>query len=147
MGDQYGLAVGDQRHRAVVNGIWEVGKGFQLSGLYFFGSGERLATSYGGDLRNMGAGSTGRLRPDGTIVPRNNFVGNSLNRVDLRLQQRVRVGGVTLESMLELFNAFNYANYGGFTTAESNASYGAPTSNPNVAYQPRMMQLGFRVTF
>ena len=38
-GAEYGLAITDQRHRAVFNGIWQMGYGFQLSGLYFFGSG------------------------------------------------------------------------------------------------------------
>ena len=47
--------VTDQRHRMVFNGIWDVGWGFQLSGLYFYGSGERYDTSYGGDLRDIGA--------------------------------------------------------------------------------------------
>ena len=36
-----------------------MGVGFQLSGLYFFGSGERFGTSWGGDLRNMGGGEHG----------------------------------------------------------------------------------------
>ena len=66
IGGLYGLASSDQRHRATFNGIWDMGMGFQLSGLYFFGSGERFATSWGGDLRNMGTNSTGRLRADGT---------------------------------------------------------------------------------
>src|SRR5207247_6375330 len=35
---------GSQRHRAVTNGIWDLGHGFQLSGIYFFGSGERFRT-------------------------------------------------------------------------------------------------------
>src|SRR6266550_989475 len=42
-GDDYGPAVSDQRHRAVFNGIWDVAYGFQLSGIVFYGSGERLA--------------------------------------------------------------------------------------------------------
>src|SRR6185295_16582445 len=37
LGPEYGLAITDQRHRAVFNGIWQMGYGFQLSGLYFFG--------------------------------------------------------------------------------------------------------------
>src|SRR5207247_5297902 len=40
-------AAGDQRQRAVVNGIWDVGYGVQLSGIYFFGSGERRRTNFG----------------------------------------------------------------------------------------------------
>ena len=30
---------------------------------------------------------------------------------------------------------------------EVSAAYGKPSSNPAVAYQPRMAQLGFRLTF
>jgi hypothetical protein len=46
-----------------------------------------------------------------------------------------------------VFNLFNHTNYGSFTTAESNTKYGQPSSNPNVAYQPRMAQVGFRFAF
>jgi hypothetical protein len=35
LGAEYGLAETDQRHRAVFNGIWQVGYGFQVSGPYF----------------------------------------------------------------------------------------------------------------
>jgi len=39
------------RQRAVVNGIWDIGQGVQVSGVYFFGSGERFRTS--STLANM----------------------------------------------------------------------------------------------
>jgi hypothetical protein len=148
LGGEYTLATADQRHRAVVNGIWEVGRGFQLSGLYFFGSGQRFPTSYGGDRRNSSGQAGGRLRPDGTIVPRNDFVGEPVHRVDLRLQQRVPLGGrARVDGILEVFNLFNHANYGAYTTVESNRLYGQPSQIANVAYAPRMLQLGFRLTF
>ena len=147
LGGEYSFSTADQRHRAVANSIWEVGRGFQLSGLYFYGSGQRYATYYGGDRRNTG-GTNGRLRPDGTVVPRNNFVGDPLHRFDTRIQQRIRLAGrARIDGILEIFNVFNHANYGAYTTAESNALYGRPSQIANVAYQPRMMQLGFRLTF
>ena len=147
LGGEYGLAETDQRHRAVFNGIWDVGYGFQLSGLYFYGSGRRYANYYGGDLRQTGR-SNGRLRPDGTIVPRNSFVGDPLHRVDVRIQKRVPVWGhVRVDGIVEVFDLFNHANYGSYTLAESNASYGQPAQNTNFAYAPRMLQLGFRATF
>ena len=137
----------DQRHRAVFNGIWELPLGFQASGLYFFGSGQRFATTYGGDLRDS-AGYASRLRPDGTIVPRNNFVGMPIHRVDTRLQRRFRLGGrVSVDGMVEMFNVFNHANYGAYVTDESSRSYGQPVQNLGIEYQPRMMQLGFRLMF
>ena len=148
LGDEYGLAIADQRHRAVFNGIWEVGRGFQLSGLYFFGSGQRYATSYGGDRRNSGGQAQGRLRPDGTIVARNDFVGDPIHRVDMRMQQRIPLfGSARIDGIVEMFNVFNHANYGSYTTAESNRLYGLPSQNANVAYAPRMLQLGFRLAF
>jgi hypothetical protein len=150
LGGQYTFAENDQRHRAVINGIWDAGFGFQLSGLYFYGSGVRFFTNYGGDLRNTGGANRidGRLRPDGTIVPRNNFVGESLHRVDLRVQRRFAFGGrARIDGMIEVFNLFNYENYGSYVTAESNRNYGLPVANANVVYQPRMVQFGFRATF
>jgi hypothetical protein len=147
LGGEYSFSINDQRHRAVVNSIWEVGRGFQLSGLYFYGSGQRYPTFYGGDRRNTG-GTNGRLRPDGTVVPRNDFIGDPLHRMDVRIQQRIPIfARVRIDGMIEVFNLFNHANYGAYTTAESNALYGRPSQNANVAYQPRMLQLGFRLTY
>ena len=153
-GGEWTLGVGDQRHRAVFNGIVDVGYGFQVSGLYFYGSGKRRATTYGGDLRRMGSFSTNRLRPDGTIVPRNNFVGDPLHRVDVRLQRRFSVGGLSVDGIAEVFNLFNHENYGNYITVESNRNYGRPTATAgtsttvqNVAYQSRSAQFGFRVAF
>jgi hypothetical protein len=147
LGGEYGLAASDQRHRAVFNGIWEIGYGLQVSGLYFFGSGQRFATRYGSDLRDAGV-TEQRLRPDGTIVPRNNLTGSPIHRVDMRLQKRFGLGGRrSIAAILEVFNLFNQENYGSYTTQESSASYGRPSYNANIAYQARMMQLGFRFAF
>jgi len=148
IGGEYTLAADDQRHRATFNGIWDVGMGFQLSGLYFFGSGERRSTSYGGDRRNQGAASSQRLRPDGSIVARNDFVGLPLHRLDVRLTKRQRiVGRATIDGIVEVFNLFNHENYGSYTTQESNRNFGLPSFNSNVAFQPRIVQLGFRLAF
>jgi hypothetical protein len=127
--------------------MWEGGYGFELSGLYFYGSGQHFATTYGGDLRQLGAAATNRLRPHGTIVPRNNFVGRPIHRVDVRLQRKFNLGRVKLDGMVEVFNLFDHANYGSYTTAESSASYGLPSANTNVAYLPRTGQFGFRLAF
>jgi len=148
LGAEYGLAETDQRHRAVFNGIWEVGGGFQTSGMYFYGSGERLATSCGGDRRGWGRGGTGRLCADGSIVERNSFVRDAVHRVDMRLQQRIPLGnGMELDGIFEMFNVFNHDNYGSYTTDQSSPRYGLPNSSTNVAFAPRTIQLGFRMTF
>jgi len=152
LGEEYGLAATDQRHRAVFNGIWQPGYGLQVSGLYFYGSGQRFATTYGGDVLDTG-GTVGnaRQRPasaGGGVTARNGIVGNPIHRVDLRMQKHLAMNGhAGIDGIVEVFNVFNHANYGSYTTAESNRQYGLPSSNTNVAYQPRMAQLGFRFAF
>ena len=148
MGGEYGLAVTDQRHRAVFNGILEVGGGFQVSGLYFFGSGQRQESSCGGERRGQqGASPPARLcaptinpalvpggivTPAGIIVPRNDFVQDQIHRVDMRLQQRIPLGRVSVDGMLEFFNLFDRANYASYTLDRSSPVYGDPVFSSNI---------------
>ena len=150
LGNDYGPAVSDQRHRLVFNGIWNIAYGFQLSGIYFYGSGERYATTCGCGADNtfIGAAGTDRLRLDGTIVPRNNFVGLPIHRVDMRFQRHFKLVGRTgADGIVELFNAFNRANYGSYVTQEASSQYRQPVSSTNLSYAPQSLQIGFRVTF
>jgi len=54
---------------------------------------------------------------------------------------------VAIDGIAEVFNLFNHENYGSYVVNEGSSEYGEPSFNPNVAYQPRMLQLGFRMTF
>jgi hypothetical protein len=120
--------------------------GFQLSGVYFFGSGERFANICGCGLR-LGAGND-TLMPDGSFIERNSLVGKPIHRADVRLLKSFPLGARRrVDGMLDLFNAFNHANYGSYILEKSNANFGTPTQNPALNYQARMMQLGFRITF
>ena len=104
LGGEWGLSADDQRHRMVLNGIWQVGKGFQVSALHFTLAGIRLAHTYGGDVRGLGANFSQRLRPNGTIVPRNDLIAPAQNRTDLRFQQRIPLGGrVSIDAIAEVF--------------------------------------------
>ena len=69
-----GVVGGRSTPPGVFSGIWQVGRGFQVSGFHYLGTGIRDAGNYGGDLRNTGAAFSSRLRPDGTIVPRNAII-------------------------------------------------------------------------
>jgi hypothetical protein len=155
VGSEYTHATTDQRHRAVLNGIWEVAGGFQVSGLYFYGSGMRTSVTCSCPARDTGSGGGTRRLTDpvliaryGEFLPRNNFVGDPLHRVDMRFQKRFPLGGNrTIDGMLELFNVLNHKNYGSYTTAADNAAFGQPVYNNNVAYASRAAQLGFRFAF
>jgi len=148
VGGEYTLGTTDQRHRAVVNGIWDMGAGFQVSGIYFYGSGQRTSVTCSCPARDTGTGGASRRRDDGSFVPRNSFVGSSIHRVDTRLQKRFSFGGdVSIDGMLEVFNLFNRANYGSYTTNVDSVAFGQPVYNSNVAYGSRAAQLGFRFSF
>jgi hypothetical protein len=145
LGNEFTLADTDQRHRAVVSAIWEVGKGFQVSGLHYWGGGIRSGTNYGTDVRNVGAGGSQRLLPanlGGGIVPRNNYIQPSQNKTDLRVQQRLPLGNrVRIDLIGEAFNIFNNENLTIITTLSS-ANVGLPSGG-----QYRTVQLGFRMSF
>jgi hypothetical protein len=141
LGNEWGLSADDQRHRMVLNGIWAVGRGFQVSAIHFTLAGIRSAGSFGGDLRGIGGGGEARLRANGTIVPRNDFIQPAQNKTDIRVQQRIPLGRVAVDVIGEVFNAFNRPNWG-VQTQESAANFGQRTSA-----QFRTAQVGFRVTF
>jgi len=142
LGGEWAFSADDQRHRAVFNGIWQVAHGFQVSGLHYLGAGIRQGNSYGGDLRATGATFSARLRPDGTIVPRNSLIAPPQNRTDLRLQQRIPLHGrAAIDGIAEVFNMFNRPNWG-IGIVENNPQY-----LQHVSAQTRTLQFGFRVTF
>ena len=149
-GDYY--LTGAQRHRAVINGIWELPYNFQVSGLYFAGDNGWSTSTAGVDVRQSLVApilSNGfRLRPDGSLIPRNNINLPAIHRVDMRLQRRFSFGGhITADGIFEVFNLFNHANYGAWVTNEASGSFNQPARDANVAYAPRMLQLGFRFAF
>jgi hypothetical protein len=140
---------GAQRHRGVFSGIWQAPYAFQLSGLYFTGTGIDQTSVPGADIRQTGSAAfPARLRRDGTLIDRNDINVPAIHRVDLRLQRRFRLGGrATVDGLLEIFNLFDHANYASLTNNLASAAYRSPVRDANVAYAPRMVQLGFRLEF
>jgi carboxypeptidase family protein len=133
---------GDQRHRAVLNAIWDAPFHIQASGLWIYGDNGYSTTSPGVDVRKIQIVT--RLRPDGTITPRNNFKNDAANRVDIRLQRAFRFNSrVTVDLLAEAFNVFNTLNVTTFSLNEAVANFG----RPSVVNNPRIVQLGFRATF
>ena len=133
LGGEWGLSEDDQRHRAVVSGIWQVGRGFQVSGLHYLGTGIRDSGNYGGDLRNTGATFSGRLRPDGTIVATqcdhlspaesNGPAGAAADPVGRPL---------SIDGIAEVFNVFNRPNWT-IGTEESQSSSSCSISMRSIA--------------
>ena len=138
---------GDQRHRATFNGIWELPYALQLSGKYLYGDNGWITPVAPASTCGRPVDSGGRLKADGTLIPRNSFDKPSIHKVDMRLQRRFDVGRVNVEGIAEMFNVFNHRNLNTFVTNLSNARYGQPSGDTNIDYQPRMLQFGFRLTY
>jgi hypothetical protein len=138
---------GAQRSRATFNGIWEAPVGLQVSGLYIFGDNGYSTPTSGFDARSVGS-TGGRLRANGTLIERNSFNNPPIHRVDMRVQRRFSVSQrVKIDGIFEMYNVFNRANFESFTINESNAQFGKPLASTTLAYQPRMLQFGFRTQF
>jgi len=130
----------DQRHRFVINGIWNMPGskltnraarsllgGYRLSGIYTAESGRPFAAivavpaipftldgvqynGFGG-LRGQGGGNSRNLAPN---IPRNSNFGDANYRLDLRVARDIRVKeNFTLELIGESFNLFNRSNFNG----------------------------------
>ena len=126
-----------------MSGIWQVGRGFQVSGLHYLGTGNRESSNYGGDLRNTGSTFSGRLRPDGSIVSRNSIISPPQNRTDLRVQQRIPLRGrLSIDAIAEVFNIFDRPNWTIGTQESQRAQY---LQHINAQY--RSAQVGFRLMF
>lgn len=155
-----------QRHTLRINGIWRLPFDISLAGAYLFGSGNYYATTYAASP--FGAVGTNRYvtapltvnpaaldRFDGKatyavgeLIPRNALLGFPLHRVDLRVSKDVPLpGGMRITGIAELFNVFNHKNYGAYNAQVNSATFGDPRQNLLNAYQPRVAQLAFKVSF
>ncbi len=131
-----------QRSTLNVLGVWTLPKGFDLSGVYHFGSGDYTSISLPYDA--LGLGGARRVRRDGTLVPRNSFKQDAWSRLDIRVAKRVSLGGsVTLTGIAEVFNIFNESRFTR-NTIEGRSNFGDARSS---AIQPLSGQLAIRLAF
>ena len=155
-----------QRHTLRVNGIFRLKYDISLSGAYLYGSGNYYQTNFaanpfghGGITRYVNAPTTvpesAADRFDGPtsfavgdLVPRNALEGLPLHRIDMRLSKDINLpGGVKVTGIAEVFNLFNHENYGAYNGQVNSTTFGDPRQNLLNAYQPRVVQLAFRVGF
>jgi hypothetical protein len=132
---------GNQRNRAVVNAIWEAPFHFQVSGLYFYGDNGYTTTIPGVDVRQANT-TAGRLLLDGTLIPRNNFKQDPLERWDGRIQRHFKLGRVGADLLLEGFNLFNHPTYI-YNTNQASSGFGHISTDN----QARVVQMAFRITY
>jgi hypothetical protein len=130
-----------QRHTLRGNGVVNLPKGFLLSAYFGYGSPNPSSTT-STNVDPLGIGST-RVRANLSIIPRNNFKGDAFQTLDLHLSKDVRIGSIKITGIAEVFNLYNYAQYG-YNTLETSASFGSQNGQAN---QPRTGQLAVRMSF
>ena len=156
--DEYTYASSDQRHRFITNAVVMLPYSVQASAIFFVGSPRVIGPST--NLDPFGLGYTGRwLDTAGNTVPRDSArTGNFLwpdgsegsgwdRKLDLRFAKSVKVQHVSLQGMIDIFNALNTRNATGYTTNYFSKTYLQPSSSTNLFYQPRQIQFGFRVSY
>jgi len=155
-----------QRHTLRLNGIWRLKYDFSVSGAYLYGSGNYYQTNFAANPFGHGGVTRYVTVPTpvsadvadrfdgptsfsaGDVIPRNALLGLPLHRVDLRLSKDLNLPrGVKVTGIAEVFNLFNHENYGAYNGQVNSTTFGAPRQNLLNAYQPRVMQLAFRVGF
>ena len=77
------------------------------------------------------------------MIPRNSFIAPAQNRTDVRLQQKINIGGRrSFDLIADVFNVFNRPNW---TVGENEATVAQFGQHTNGTF--RQMQVGFRLTY
>ncbi len=157
LADEWAYALSDQRHRFVTNWIvmlpWDV----RASTILFVGSPRAAAPSTNNNPFRSGTGrwldttdfANGVFVATGATVPRNSLRLPKWDaKVDFSLAKTVRfTNRYSVQGILEVYNLTNRSNIGSMGTNLSAKSYLLPQWNTGDTYQPRMLQLAFRVLF
>jgi hypothetical protein len=146
-----GLSDNDQRHRLVLSGTFEIPRrsmdnaltkifeGFRGSWIYTYASSLPYNVQAGVDLNRD---TNLNDRPNG--LGQNTGRGFDYSSLDLRISRLVRFSEKTsAEFLIEGFNVLNRANYSVPNNTITSPAFGKPT----VAFDPRQIQLGFRLSF
>lgn len=130
-----------QRNTLRANGVWTLPKGVSFSAYYAFGSPNPSSTT-STNVDPLAIGST-RIRSDLSVIPRNNFYGDSFQTLDLRVSKDVQVGGIKLTGIAEMFNLYDHAQFT-YNTLETSAAFRTPNGT---AGSPRTGQLAIKMSF
>jgi hypothetical protein len=149
---EYGNALYDQRHRAVVSGFYVAPLKIHVGGIGSFASGLPYNLTTG----TVNSGDTGATtdRPviNGVVVGRNTGRGTSIYQVDPFVSRSFPIHEqVKLDLRAESFNALNHPNFVTFNGVYGNgaapATLGTPSFGVTAQLPARSMQFSAKVSF
>ncbi len=163
--DEWANSADDQRHTLQSAISYFLKYGFQLGGIFHYGSGNAYATTAGGNPFN--ASVTNRTFVTGTKtyddpscnipsptapgyseVKRDCFYGSPIYRLDLKLAKTFSIHDrYKFIPTVEAFNAFNHSNFGAYSTVVTTSTFGHPAQNTALGYGARQLQFSGRFEF
>lgn len=150
--DEYTYGSSDQRHRFIGNVLTTLPYDIQFAAIYFVGSPRTINVSTTRDPFRLGYNGRWLENPadcpcTGRTVPRNSERTTSDYKLDLRLSKTVRFRHVSVQGIAEVFNVLNTRNLTNQVTNVFSQTYLQPATSTNLFYQPRQVQVGFRISY
>jgi hypothetical protein len=156
---EYGYSDRDQRHRFNTWLLWNAPWAIDVNVRYSYRSAQPKSlacvvsvqfcgTDFFGNSRFMAdaAAPSDRINPDGSITQRNlGRKDNTFSSLDLRLARDFRVGGVTIQPILDVFNLLNSKNLK--KPEVTNLVFNFDGTVQSGSGDPRQAQLGLRVVW
>jgi hypothetical protein len=146
---EYGYSDRDQRHRFNTWFLWQAPWDINMNARYSYRSAQPQSLKPDGTPSSnpwQVAGPSDRIRPDGSIVTRNNGrKDNKFSSLDLRISKEFLVSGLTIEPIIEAFNLFNSDNF--LAPEVTNLIFNFDGTVRSGDGDPRQVQLGLRVTW
>jgi hypothetical protein len=140
---------GDERHRFVLSGTWQLPLGIGVSTIATAASPRPYKTVVGQDLNNNNFQEDDWIGGKRYRVPENVW-SNWYRVVDLRVTKAINIGRRSNVSLIvEAFNVFNTENYSGYFGVQRNATgeLRSDFGSPDGTFAARQIQLGTRLEF
>src|SRR5262245_6780653 len=151
LADEWSFSASDQRHRFIVNETARLPWDVTVAAIFFAGSKRPINTRTNRDPFGSGTGrwlDTSATGATGATIGRNSERTDKNDyKLDLRLSKDVHIGHMRLQGLIEAFNILNTENLTNYNGVFGSNTYLQPASSTEVFYQPRQLQLGFRVTY
>ncbi len=110
---EHGPSGEDARHRAVISGVFNLPRGFEISTLSQFESARPFTLTTPVDINGDGNSLNDRAVVNGVQTSMDEFRGKAYMQVDMRVSRPIKFSErVTLRPFAEFFNLFNRSNAG-----------------------------------
>jgi hypothetical protein len=140
---EYSYSDRDQRHRVNAWLLWQAPGHLDVNFRYSYRSAQPKSITADGRDANT---PQDRINADGSVTRRNlGRKDNAFNSLDFRLSRDWKVGRLTLQPALDVFNVFNSANFHRPETTSLIFNFDGTVQSG--AGEPRQAQVGLRILF